>query len=234
MGGGGADEIIMTSTSNPEVLAVCYAQGWASHADYMTKSEAEAVTSLGTIFRSASIVHFDELQYFTGISSVQSIFLNNSTLESVTFPATLSEIGESTCNGCTKLKTLVIPSGPTAIRKNAFNGCTSLTDITIGEGLTLIYGDSAFGGCTSLESATLPSTMLTIGNMAFYQDSNLKKLTILATAPPTLNYAANGNRGFVRGTNANLVVYVPSGSVNAYKEATNWTPIASRIQAIPT
>ena len=230
--GGGGDEIIMTSTSNPEVLAVCYAQGWAAHADYMTKSEAEAVSSLGTVFRSASIVHFDELQYFTGISSVAKVFQTNSTLEYITMPATLSEIGESACNGCSNLKRLVILSGPTKIRNSAFSGCTSLTDISIGEGVTTIYGDSAFGGCTSLESATLPSTIASIGNMCFYNDSNLSEVTILAATPPTLSYNPVGNRGFIRGTKSSIIVYVPADSVNDYKAAPYWSDIAAKIQPI--
>lgn len=68
---GRGDEVIMTSASNPEVMAICYAQGWAASADRMTKSEAEAVTSIGNAFRRSNIVHFDEFQYFTSLTEVE-------------------------------------------------------------------------------------------------------------------------------------------------------------------
>ena len=43
-------DIIMTLESNPEAMIVCYYQGWAKSPYYMTKSEAEAVTDIGTAF----------------------------------------------------------------------------------------------------------------------------------------------------------------------------------------
>ena len=55
----------------------------------------------------------------------------------------------------------------------------------------------------------------------------LTSIIVEATTPPTLGYAA------LDGTHANLVIYVPSESVNAYKTATNWSKYASKIQAIP-
>lgn len=44
------DVIIMTSESNNIGMQVCYAQGWAANETYMTKTEAEAVTDIGTAF----------------------------------------------------------------------------------------------------------------------------------------------------------------------------------------
>ena len=55
----------------------------------------------------------------------------------------------------------------------------------------------------------------------------LTSVTLEATTPPTL-----GTTVF-NGTHADLVIYVPAGSVEAYKSATNWSTYASKIQAIP-
>ena len=86
---------------------------------------------------------------------------------------------------------------------NCFRDCPYLTIVTIGTGIT------------------------SIGDGAFRDDSYLEVLTIKATTPPTLSTVNS-----LSGTNPNLVIYVPAGSVNAYKTATNWSSYASRIQAI--
>ena len=82
-----SSDIIMTSTSNPQVLAVCHAQGWCSNPNYMTKSEAEAVTSIGTVFRdNTAITHFDEFEYFTGVTSLASYAFACKNLTTVKIP----------------------------------------------------------------------------------------------------------------------------------------------------
>jgi hypothetical protein len=65
-----------------------------------------------------------------------------------------------------------------------------------------------------------------IGDGAFRACSNLTTLTVQATTPPTLGSSA------LSGTNTNLVIKVPSASVNTYKAASGWSDYASKIQAI--
>ncbi len=84
----------------------------------------------------------------------------------------------------------------------------------------------------SLENVVIGDKITTIGNSFLYTDNSaydfnvLKTLTIYATTPPTL-----GSNAFVN-NNANLTIYVPAESVNAYKTATNWSNFASKIQPI--
>ena len=84
-----------------------------------------------------------------------------------------------------------------------------------------------FGSCTQLRVAILPSTITTIGTVAFEKCSNLKGVVIKATTPPTLN-----NTNAFNSTN-NCLIYVPDDGtgaiVQAYKTATNWSSYASRI-----
>lgn len=75
-------------------------------------------------------------------------------------------------------------------------------------------------------SVVIPNSMVSIGNMAFYNCSSLTSVTINAVTPPTLGMSA------FDGTN-NCSIYVPAGSVDAYKSASNWSTYAGRIQAIP-
>jgi hypothetical protein len=80
-----------------------------------------------------------------------------------------------------------------------------------------------FGSCTQLRVAILPSTIATVGTVAFEKCSNLKGVVIKATTPPALN-----NTNAFNSTN-NCPIYVPDASVSAYREATNWSTYASRI-----
>lgn len=117
--------------------------------------------------------------------------------------------------------------GITKIRDTAFYGRTSLTSVTIPDSVTSI-GGCAFASCRSLPSVTIPDSVTTIGDRVFSICESLKSVTVLATTPPTL-----GSNAF-QYTHSDLKIYVPSGSVNAYKRATNWSTYASKIQAIPS
>lgn len=90
------------------------------------------------------------------------------------------------------------------------------------QGITSI-GPYGFYKCSELGSLTVPSTVTSIGNNAFQYCSKLYELIMKPTTPPTL------------GTNAladtpNLdKIYVPSGTLLAYKTATGWSWYASKM-----
>lgn len=113
-----------------------------------------------------------------------------------------------------------------SIGVGVFDGCTGLTSIVIPDSVTSI-GDGAFYECSGLTSIDIPSGVTTIGNFAFNGCTSLSGITVNRTTHPTL-----GNSTF-NNTN-NCPIYVPAGSVNAYKHANGWRNYASRIQAIPT
>jgi hypothetical protein len=64
--------------------------------------------------------------------------------------------------------------------------------------------------------------------------SHFVKLTVNATVPPLLgeNSISYQNRYGTKYNYSNLVIYVPSQSVDAYKAASVWSNYANRIQAI--
>lgn len=115
-------------------------------------------------------------------------------------------------------------SGITMIGNSAFYNCIYLQSIEIPSGVTNIQ-PYAFYGC-GLRTAILPSTITEIRSSAFNSCSQLTSITINATTPPTLQ-SANA----FQNTN-DCPIYVPAGSVNAYKTDTNWVSLATRIQAI--
>ena len=104
-------------------------------------------------------------------------------------------------------------TGLTTIGNYAFEGCRGLTSISIPSSVTSIGGD-AFKDCSGLTSISIPEGVTTIGAGAFEGCSELTTVTMKATTPPELGY------GVFNGTAGNLQILVPSGSEEAYKNAT--------------
>ena len=118
-----------------------------------------------------------------------------------------------------------IPNIITTIGNGAFGWHTGLISIIIPNSVTSIDTD-AFVGCTGLTSVTIPNSVTTIGEYAFDECSSVTSVIVQATTPPTL-----GRNAF--DTNASgRKIYVPSGSVTAYKSATNWSNYALDIEPI--
>lgn len=117
--------------------------------------EAASVNSIDSLFLDAvSITSFDELQYFTGLSS----------------------IGHRTFSGCNNLTSVVLPNQITEIGPSAFFR-TAFRSIVIPESVTTI-GTSAFMYNEALESMFIPKNVSVIGNELFYGDINLKTIVV--------------------------------------------------------
>lgn len=146
-------------------------------------------------------------------------------LTSINIPDSVTSIGNSAFNGCERLTNITIPDSVTSIGYSAFYYCSGLTDITIPDSVTSI-GQQAFYYCTKLTSVTIGSGVTSIGTRTFNGCLELTSITIEATTPPTLANAdafSNSN---------NCIIYVPAESLEAYKTATNWSSLSSRLQAI--
>ena len=126
------ESVLMTSTSNPEVIAICYDQGWCASPDVMYKTEAQVVTDIGTAFRGGSdgttqrpgyfIKTFNELEEFKNIRSIpDQAFFQCSNLTEITLPINIESIG-SFGLGATKITKVRIPNNVTNIYYTAFDG----------------------------------------------------------------------------------------------------------------
>ena len=111
----------------------------------------------------------------------------------------------------------------TSIGNYAFSYCYSLTSVTIPSGVTSI-GNFAFYYCYSLASVTIPSGVTSIQASAFYNCYGMAEYHIKPTTPPTLGTTVFNN------IQSDCVIYVPSTSLTAYQEATNWSTYASYMQ----
>ena len=151
-------------------------------------------------------------------------FCGCTTLTNVVIPSSVAIIGESAFDGCTNLSDVSIPNGVTEIGYCAFGCCGKLTEITIPDSVTWI-GESAFYECVSLVSATIGSGVEEMEGYVFSDCPNLKTVYCKPTTPP-----AGGSEMF-DGNAAGRKIYVPAGSVNAYKSAAYWSEYADAIFA---
>ena len=183
----------------------------------------------GTSINSRAFEGCIGLTTVTILNSVTSIgsyaFSSCEGLTSVTIPNSVTEIEEDAFLSCSGLTSITIPDSVTSISGGAFQQCSGLTSIIIPDSVTSI-GNSSFGGCSSLTSIVIPNSVTSIDNYAFYNCSGLTSVTIEATTPPTLS-----NTNAFTNTN-NCPIYVPAESLNTYKQASNWSELASRIQSI--
>ena len=146
-------------------------------------------------------------------------------LTSVTIGNGVTSIGEYAFSG-TGLTSVTIPNSVTSIGSGAFDGCTGLTSVTIGNGVTSI-GGYAFQKCTGLTSVTIGNGVTSIGTGAFSGCTGLTSMTVEATNPP---YYYSSTYNMV--SYYSIPLYVPAGSVYAYKAADEWKRFTN-IQAIP-
>lgn len=151
------------------VATICLAN-WDSDGDgQLSKAEAAAVTSLGTVFQGKTeIASFDELQYFTGLKKIDNdAFYDCTNMESVTLPNSVTEIGEEAFYNCPSLRTINWGTGLKKIGDFAFcnDNDALLSSLTIPDGVEEI-GWLAF--CSSaLTTVTLPTSIKKLSHDAF-------------------------------------------------------------------
>lgn len=175
---------------------------WDTNKDgCLTKQEAAAVKSLGDVFclnpqktkswqgsngpkdglLHANITSFDELQYFTGLTSIDDeAFYSQQSLEQITLPEGVKTIGKYAFYYCVNLKTIELPSSVETIGQCAFLSCKSAGNLTMGSSVKTI-GDAAFRDCVCLSSVVVPDGCTAIGSSAFLGCTKLDVLTLPAS-----------------------------------------------------
>ena len=157
-------------------------------------------------------------------------FENCRMFQKVTIPASVTEIDDSAFDNCRSLNAVHFGGSteeqsddPAAsqcalqrIGNWAFYNCHQLQELNIPEGVTEI-GDAAFYGCTYLEDLVLPSSLQTIGDNCFSLCSKLGRIIVNAAIPPAIEA-----KTFYE-VDRSIPVYVPKGSLEAYKADTYWS-----------
>ena len=152
----------------------------------------------------------------------ESAFRDCSGLTSVTIPNSVTSIGTSAFKRCFGLTSVTIPNSVTSIGYEAFCDCSRLTSVTIPNSVTTI-GSWAFYSCSGLTSVTIGNSVTSIGKYAFSCCSGLTSIVSLNSNPPSLQ----GSYVFNNVDKNNCVVWVPKGSLSAYKGANWWKDFAN-------
>lgn len=189
---------------------------------------------------------------FGGLQNLSSATLSNSivsiggycfkyckSLTTLNIPYGVKYIQHSAFMGCSGLTSITIPDSVTHIYSHAFDRCHSLTSVTLPNSVEYIGGFN-FDSCNNLRTVTLGNNVRIIRWGFCHNSNNLESVTINTTTPPQFIYeswssSVGGNLSFLNantGNYNNVAIYVPSGSVNAYKAASGWSQFADKIYPI--
>ena len=169
------------------VKTICITN-WDKNEDgALSYEEAAAVTTIGTEFRGKGIYAFNELQYFTGLTSIpSSAFSDCSELLSIKLPDNIISINDNAFVRCQSLREIHIPANIESIGYRAFRSCKKLATVifekssqlkTIGGGYHSDIDYGAFSYCTALTSIEIPASVETIEASAFMNCSSLTTIT---------------------------------------------------------
>ena len=154
-------------------------------------------------------------------SSVTSInglaFANCSNLTTFHIPSNVitlnsSGISAGVFSGCTGLVSIQLDEGLQTIGVSTFSSCSQLLKATIPDSVTSL-AERVFGSCNAMQELTIGTGVASIGTYTFQMNS-MRILTFKRVTPPSI--MANAFTGSIR---RDLVIYVPSQSVDAYKSA---------------
>ena len=128
------------------------------------------------------------------------------------------------------LEEINLPNTLRQVQTCAFRECNALQQMEYPRGVTDI-ANATMENCNSMTSVTLPSTLTHLGSNVFARCTSLNDIYVKAVTPPTCDiyewydYEWDEVITDYTFTNAqfnNASLYVPSASLNAYKNAETW------------
>ena len=156
-----------------------------------------------------------------------SAFSGCSGLTSVTIPNSVTRIGDGAFYR-SGLVSVTIPNSVTSIGYATFRDCRGLTSVTIGNGVTTIE-ENAFYNCRTLTSIDIPSSVTSIGYSAFSVCIGLSSVIVHWKQPIQLKMNSGGP--FKDLNYSDVTLYVPVGTVDAYRQADGWNQFVNIVES---
>jgi hypothetical protein len=136
-----------------------------------------AITISGYIGPFSDLRIPNEISGFPVTRVANSAFMNNSILQYVAIPTTVTNIGSSSFYGCIGITNIIVPDSVNFIGDGAFSYCSNLVSATISDSVAAI-GNNLFYRCASLGKIHIPDAVTSIGSSAFYACSSLTNIFI--------------------------------------------------------
>ena len=164
-----------------------------------------------------------------GITTVNdSLFFNakftKGGTHTITLPTGVTTIGASAFENC-NVTNVPIPNGVTVIGERAFAN-SEVAIVTLPEGLTDI-NSSVFENCKHLKTVSIGDKISSIAGNVFKGCTELRAVTIATTNPPIIR-----GEGLFSTASKLTDIFVPAGTVDAYKRAEGWRNYAHLIKTI--
>ena len=192
-----------------------------------------------------------------GVTELEShLFINWEDLHSLTFPSTLESSSPQFFLNCPNLEFFYgkgvsadhhclvldgddlvavtaicpadyrVPDGVKRFYSYVFDGNTCIERLTLPDEVYHIF-HYAFANMPNLKSLRLSSSLTQMGWDCFYGSNALEELYLRSYAPPS--YSESSDDWAKWGTD-DLVIYVPKGFEELYKQSSGWSKYADRIQ----
>ena len=155
-------------------------------------------------------------------------------LTSITIPNSVTSIGSCTFRKC-GFTSVDIPESVTKIGDFAFDGCSNLKSIEIPNSVIEI-GEGTFSYCNNLTSVTISKNVKSIGRRAFFGPSVAVKtvISMIEQPFPIIGKNSESGRTFSLDTYNNATLYVPLGTISAYKTTEGWKDFLFIEEGLPT
>ncbi|MCL2522428.1 MAG: leucine-rich repeat protein [Erysipelotrichales bacterium] len=124
-----------------------------------------------------------------------------------------------------ELREVIFPATLETIGSMAFFDNQRLTRVEFNEGLRQI-GSDAFRNNRNLAEVVLPSTITQIDRAAFHSTERLMRVYVNSETPFTLATEVFNLSG--------ALIFVPHGTIDAFRAAPNWSTIATRLRERPS
>ena len=132
-------------------------------------------------------------------------------LQLITIPNSITNIGNASFYDCGSLRTIVLPNGMTTIDAVTFYYCYSLQKVLIPNGITNI-GNNIFYYCYSLEVLSIPDSITQMGGGIFYYCRSLQTLIIPDSVTTTGSGICDNNHSLQKVRISNNMTQIASGS----------------------
>lgn len=162
-------------------------------------------------------------------------------LTSIMIPNSVTNIGSRVFSDCSALTSIIVDKqnsvydsreGCNAIINSSSNELVAGCKKTIIPNSVRRIGVGAFYECTGLTSIMIPNNITAIGESAFEGCSSLTSVICKAQTPPSFGFCSFGYYSNTDDYSIyyNATLYVPIGTVNAYKNADGWKNFANIIE----